>query len=293
MQSAHGCTSIPVTPDRILKALGKIDSDRFQLVQTAIREVRNETIQTLQCTDRSRRRPNSLRTYDGKARVNAGGTDLLGAMRDKCLPEYPEAVINIKTIDGLDYIKQDKKGLKIGALAKLADIAGSPEVKEEYKLLAEAAYSVASPHIRNMATIGGNLAQDVRCWYYRYPTQIGGPITCLRKGGKICSALGGDNRYHSIFGAARMTQYPCASNCPAGTNMPAYLNKVRKGDLAEAARILMDSNPIPAVTGRICPVFCEPNCNRQEFDKSVAINCVERGVGDYVLDHAARFLCST
>ena len=125
-----------------------------------------------------------LAKYEGKARANAGGTDLLGAMRDKCLSEYPEAVINIKTIDGLDYIKQDKKGLKIGALAKLADIAGSSEVKEEYKLLAEAAYSVASPHIRNMATIGGNLAQDVRCWYYRYPTQIGGPITCLRKGGK-------------------------------------------------------------------------------------------------------------
>ena len=140
-----------------------------------------------------------------------------------------------------------------------------------------------------MATIGGNLAQDVRCWYYRYPTQIGGPITCLRKGGKICSALGGDNRYHSIFGAARMTEYPCASHCPANTNMPAYLNKVRKGDLAEAARILMDSNPIPAMTGRVCPVFCEPHCNRQEFDESVAINCVERGVGDYVLDHAADF----
>ncbi len=230
-----------------------------------------------------------LSKYNGKAKANAGGTDLLGAMRDKCLSEYPEAVINIKTIDGLDYIKQDKKGLKIGALAKLADIAGSTAVKEEYRLLADAVYSVASPHIRNMATIGGNLAQDVRCWYYRYPTQIGGPITCLRKGGKICSALGGDNRYHSIFGAARMTQYPCASNCPANTNMPAYLNKIRKGDLSEAARILMDSNPIPAVTGRVCPVFCEPHCNRQEFDKSVAINCVERGVGDYVLDHAADF----
>ena len=230
-----------------------------------------------------------LSDYDGKAKVNAGGTDILGAMRDKCLPEYPEALVNIKTINGLDYIKQDKKGLKIGALTKLADIAGSPEVKEEFKLLAEAVHSVASPHIRNMATIGGNLAQDVRCWYYRYPTQIGGPITCLRKGGKICNALAGDNRYHSIFGAAPMTEYPCASNCPAGTNMPAYLGKVRKGDLAEAARILMDSNPIPAVTGRICPVFCEPYCNRQEFDKSVAINCVERGVGDYVLDHAHDF----
>lgn len=230
-----------------------------------------------------------LAEYDGKAKVNAGGTDLLGAMRDKCLSEYPEAVINIKTIKGLSYIKTDKKGVKIGALTKLADIARSLEVKEGYGLLADAAYAVASPHVRNMATIGGNLAQDVRCWYYRYPTQIGGPIVCLRKGGKICSALAGDNRYHSIFGAAAMTQYPCASHCPAGTNIPSYLKKVRNGDYAGAARVLMDFNPIPAMTGRICPVYCEPECNRKEFDEPVAISCIERGVGDYILENADAF----
>ncbi len=200
------------------------------------------------------------------------------------MPEYPEAVINIKTINGLDYIKRDKKGLRIGALTKLADIAGSKVVKEEYKLLAEAVHSVATPHVRNMATVGGNLAQDVRCWYYRYPQQIGGPIVCLRKGGKICSALPGDNRYHSIFGAAPLDEYPCSSHCPANTNIPGYLSEVRKGNLGEAARMLIDYNPIPAVTGRICPVFCEPECNRRELDQSVAIQCVERGVGDYILD---------
>ncbi len=230
-----------------------------------------------------------LTEYEGKARVNAGGTDLLGAMRDKCLAEYPEAVINIKTIEGLEYIRKDRKVLKIGALTRLADIAASPEVKEDYALLAEAAYSVASPHIRNMATIGGNLAQDVRCWYYRYPQQIGGPITCLRKGGKICSALAGDNRYHSLFGAARPAEYPCARHCPVGTDIPGYLSRVRKGDFAEAARILMDYNPIPAMTGRVCPVFCEPECNRNEFDESVAINCIERGIGDYILERAEEF----
>jgi NADPH-dependent glutamate synthase beta subunit-like oxidoreductase len=230
-----------------------------------------------------------LNKYEGKAKVNAGGTDLLGAMRDKCIAEYPEAVINIKTIGGLDYIKKDKSGLRIGALTRLTDIAGSLEVKEEYKLLAEAAYSVASPHIRNMATLGGNMAQEVRCWYYRYPEQIGGAITCLRKGGKICSALAGDNRYHSLFGAARLAEYPCASHCPAHTDMPSYLAKVRGGDLAAAARILMDYNPIPAITGRICPVFCEPECNREAYDDPVAIHCVERGVGDYVLENSHDF----
>jgi NADPH-dependent glutamate synthase beta subunit-like oxidoreductase len=230
-----------------------------------------------------------LRAYKGKAKVNAGGTDLLSSLRGKITREYPEAVVNIKTIDGLDYIKKGKNGIRIGALAKLADVAKSPAVKEEYKLLAEAAYSVATPHIRNMATIGGNLAQDVRCWYYRYPHQIGGPIVCLRKGGKTCNALLGDNRYHSIFGAARLTEYPCSSLCPAHTDIPSSISMVRKGDLAEAARIVMRYNPIPAITGRVCPIFCEPECNRNELDESVAIQCIERGVGDYALEKAAEF----
>lgn len=230
-----------------------------------------------------------LETYKGKARVNAGGTDLLDAMKNKSLAEYPEAIVNIKTVEGLDYVKAGKKGLKIGALAKLVDIAESPEVKQEYKLLADAVYSVATPHVRNMATIGGNLAQDVRCWYYRYPQQVGGAIKCLRKGGKMCSALPGDNRYHSIFGAASMTEYPCSSHCPAGTNIPSYLNKVRGGDYAGAARVLMDVNPIPAITGRVCPVYCEPECSRKELDDSVAIHCIERSVGDYILENAQDF----
>jgi NADPH-dependent glutamate synthase beta subunit-like oxidoreductase len=230
-----------------------------------------------------------LAKYKGKARVNAGGTDLLGVMRDRITVDYPEAVINLKRIEGLDHIKTDSKGIRIGALARLADIARSPDVKGEYRLLAEAAYSVASPHVRNMATLGGNLAQDVRCWYYRYPRRIGGPIICLRKGGKICSALPGDNRYHSVFGAAPLEKYPCSSYCPVETNIPAYLSEVRKGDLAAAARILIEYNPLAAVTGRVCPVFCEPECNRGGFDEPVAIRCIERAVGDYLLQNVAAY----
>lgn len=143
-----------------------------------------------------------LHQYQGNAKVIAGGSDLLGVLRDDIVPQYPEAVINIKTVEGLDSIRSDGNGLRIGALARLADICKSPMVRGTYELLAEAAHSVGTPHIRNMATIGGNLAQDVRCWFYRYPRHIGGPIVCLRKGGKFCNALAGDNRYHSIFGAA-------------------------------------------------------------------------------------------
>ena len=153
-----------------------------------------------------------LTKYKGKAKLNAGGTDLLGVLKERSLPEYPEAIINIKTINGLNYIKEDEIGLKIGALTKLSEVVDSPKVKERYKVLSEAAKSVATPQVRNMGTIGGNLAQDVRCWYYRYPRHIGGPIRCLRKGNGPCLAVAGDNRYHAILGGKK-----CFAVCPSDT----------------------------------------------------------------------------
>jgi CO/xanthine dehydrogenase FAD-binding subunit len=233
-----------------------------------------------------------LAEYKGNAMVNAGGTDLIGRLKDKCVQVYPKAIINIKSIPGLDFIKSDSRMLRIGALTKLANVAGSMEVKRDYSLLAEAALAIASPNIRNMATVGGNLAQEVRCWYYRYPRQIGGPIVCLRKGGKICNALVGDNRYHSIFGAAPAPERGCANHCPARIDIPGYLRLVRDNNIREAAKLLLSRNPFPAITGRVCPVYCEPRCSRSEFDDPVAIHEVERGVGDYILDHAEEFFVS-
>jgi len=144
-----------------------------------------------------------LGKHKGKAVINAGGTDLLGALKDEILPSYPRVVINIKNIPGLDSITENEGGLAIGSLVKLSDIAGSPLIKERYPVLAEAARSVATPQIRNAATIGGNLCQDVRCWYYRYPRHIGGPIQCARKGSGPCLAVRGDNRYHAVMGGKR------------------------------------------------------------------------------------------
>ena len=160
---------------------------------------------------------NVLKNSKGRAKLIAGGTDLLATLKDRVLPDYPETVINIKTIPGIRYIKEDAEGLKIGALATLEEIARSPIVKKKYKILAEAAQSVATPQIRRMGTIGGNLCQDVRCWYYRYPENF---FYCTRKDGNYCNALTGENRFHSIFGAARVGTPPCASpttpgNCPA------------------------------------------------------------------------------
>jgi len=151
-----------------------------------------------------------LLKHNGKAVLNAGGTDLLLTLKGEHLFNYPEVVIDIKTISGLDYISEDEKTLKIGALTKLSRIAIHPLLQKSYRTLAEAARSVATPQIRNAATIGGNLCQDVRCWYYRYPRHIGGPIRCLRKGDGPCLAVAGDNRYHAIMGGKR-----CFAVCPS------------------------------------------------------------------------------
>lgn len=140
-----------------------------------------------------------LRRYRGKAHLIAGGTDLLGKMKDRILPDYPEALVNIKTIQGLDAIREEGGVLRIGALAILEDVAHNQLVKEKYAALAEAARRTASPHLREMGTIGGNICQDIRCWYYRHPENR---FPCLRKGGGRCYALEGDNRYHSIFGGS-------------------------------------------------------------------------------------------
>jgi len=140
-----------------------------------------------------------LKRYGGRAALVAGGTDLLGKMKDRILPTYPEALINLKTIAGLDVIQENETGLTLGPLAILEDIAHAEIVKSRYSALAEAARRTASPHLREMGTIAGNICQDIRCWYYRQPENR---FPCLRKGGGRCYALKGDTRYHSIFGGS-------------------------------------------------------------------------------------------
>ena len=134
---------------------------------------------------------------NGTAWVMAGGTDLLGTLKDEIFPEYPECVIDLKTIPDMDGIAEEGDALRIGALAKLADVAESDLVKTHAAALAQAAGRVASPTIRHMGTLGGNICQMHRCWYFRVPDDR---FHCKRKGGATCPARIGDNRYHSIFG---------------------------------------------------------------------------------------------
>jgi xanthine dehydrogenase YagS FAD-binding subunit len=140
-----------------------------------------------------------LQRYKSRANVIAGGTDIIGKMKDEVLPVYPEALVNIKGISGLDSIEVGKNSVKIGSLTRLEDIAHSEEIKETCFALAQAAAKTASPHLRAMGTLGGNLCQDIRCWYYRNPNNR---FPCLRKGGGRCYAIEGDNRFHSIFGGS-------------------------------------------------------------------------------------------
>jgi xanthine dehydrogenase YagS FAD-binding subunit len=113
------------------------------------------------------------------------------------MPQYPEVLLNIKTIADMDYIKEEDGVLKIGALARISDVADNSVVKEKYARPGSGGRAVASPDIRNMGTIGGNICQQVRCWYFR---SSGNYFNCLRKSsGGTCYALTGDNRYHSIF----------------------------------------------------------------------------------------------
>ncbi|MBN1188290.1 MAG: FAD binding domain-containing protein [Dehalococcoidales bacterium] len=225
-----------------------------------------------------------LRKYGEKAWVMAGGTDLIGTMRFEVLRDYPEVVINLKTIPGMEYIREEDGFLRIGALTRLEDIARSSIARNQYTALAEAASRTASPHIREMGTIGGNICQLIRCWYFRKEDNR---FDCIRKGGDMCHAAVGDNRYHSIFGAVRVGPPPCTSGCPAGNDIPYCLDSIREGNLSQAAQILLNSNPLPAITGRVCPHECEQRCNRRDLDEAVSINSIERFVGDYALEHAA------
>ena len=225
----------------------------------------------------------------GRKVAIAGGSDLIGVLKQQILEEYPETVVDLKTIPGGEYIKEEGDTIEIGALTKLHDIEKSPLLNEKAPALAQSARSVATPLIRNMATIGGNICQDVRCWFYRYPHGVGDRLDCMRKGGKECYAVQGDNRYHSIFGGMKTHFTPCTIQCPANTDIPGYMEQLRKGNTEGAAKILMEANPIPMITSRVCAHTCQEQCNRCHSDESVSIHSVERYVGDYILEHADVF----
>ena len=225
----------------------------------------------------------------------AGGSDLLGELKQDILPKYPKKVVSLRDIPELKGVAVEDGKLKVGAMTTLAELTESETVASAVPALAEAAHSVATPLVRGIGTIGGNICQDVRCWFYRYPNEIGGRLDCARKGGAECYALKGDSRYHSIFGGMKVgSPVGCSGGCPNNTDIGSYMEKLRAGDWAAAAEIFYRVNPMPTITSRVCAHLCENHCNRmtvmatediKNADDCVSIHTVERALGDYAMQH--------
>lgn len=129
----------------------------------------------------------------GEALPLAGGMDLLGMMKDGVA--RPERLVNVKEIEAMGAVRPaDDGSLSLGALVTVAEIAGDERVRSGWPALSQAAAEVGTPQIRNRGTLGGNLCQRPRCWYFRSDL-----FHCLRKGGESCFAIDGDNRYHAVL----------------------------------------------------------------------------------------------
>jgi xanthine dehydrogenase YagS FAD-binding subunit len=127
----------------------------------------------------------------------AGGQDLLTSLKSYIV--RPNRVVNLKTVRGLDRIEADNTGgLTIGATATLTQLEDHPDVRAKFPGLAEAATSIATPQIRNLGTVGGNLCQRPRCWYFRLEN-----YDCRKKGGQECFAKDGENKYNAILGGGK------------------------------------------------------------------------------------------
>jgi len=143
------------------------------------------------------------------AMVLAGGLDSMDWLKDRI--RKPKVVVDLSGIEELKGIRETPDGVQIGAMTTLTEVAQSPVIRQKYSLLSQAAELVASPQIRNQGTIGGNVSQDTRCWYYR----AGWP--CYRAGGNICYADTpvGRNREHAILQAERCVAVNPSDTAPA------------------------------------------------------------------------------
>jgi xanthine dehydrogenase YagS FAD-binding subunit len=171
----------------------------------------------------------------GDARIHAGGTDLLGCLRDQVFTT--DMIVSISGLKELKGIRETPEGdLRIGALTTITEISESRIIRERYPALAQAAAEVASPQLRNQGTLGGNLCQKPRCWYYR------GEFHCLRKGGDRCYAIAGENHYHCIFGGDRCYIVHPSDAAPA---LVAYKARVHIAGPAGMRKVSIDHFFVP------------------------------------------------
>lgn len=199
----------------------------------------------------------------GSAMIIAGSTDILGELKEGVIS--PSMLVSVADIAALQGIAADAEGVRIGSATTLAEIEAHPHIGAGYAALAQAAASVATPQIRNVGTLGGNLCQRPRCWYYRSPL-----FDCRKKGGDRCFAHDSANKFHAIFGGAV---------CPA----------VHPSDTAVALRALDADALIASASGeRLLPIadfFAPPETDvryenvLREGEVLTAVRIPKRAVG--------------
>jgi xanthine dehydrogenase YagS FAD-binding subunit len=126
------------------------------------------------------------------ASLVGGGSDLLGMVKERIVT--PDVLVNLKTIKGLDQVKTSNAGVNVGGLITLDTLSRNDVIRRQYTVLAEAAETVATPQIRNVGTLAGNVCQRPWCWYFR------NGFPCYKNGGNTCFSFGGENQFHAIFG---------------------------------------------------------------------------------------------
>lgn len=222
---------------------------------------------------------------DEKHFLMAGGTDLLDEIKNETI--HPELVIDLKTIPDLSYIRSTQEGIRIGAMTHVSEFAEDTTIKTDYPVLHEAALSLATPQLRNVGTVGGNLCQRPRCWYYRDPQ-----VECRKKGGSRCYANNGRNKYHAILGGGMCYIVHPSDLAPAFISLDAEVtiatsggdkilsleefftlprNNVRKENILGPNEILKEIKIPPVKSG----------------GKSTYVKLKERGTWDFAVASAA------
>ncbi len=221
------------------------------------------------------------------AQIVAGGSDVLGWIKDELTgPGAPlaDVLIDIRTIPNTSYINYDATaGLKLGALTTLTTVAESSDVQKNYPGLATAAVSPASPSIRNVGTIGGNIMQRPRCWYLR-----GANFPCYKKGGDFCFSVTGENQYHAILQGELCYIVHPSDTAPALISLNATANVMGPNG---AKQIPFDQFFIGPRTNVLKETVLEHNEILTEIvvpppaanTKSVFMKVTQRGVYDFAL----------
>ncbi len=228
---------------------------------------------------------------EGGAALKAGGIDLLDLIKEGV--ESPATVLSIDGLDEFRYICEENDGVHIGCLTTLADIGRNELLKTKYAVLHHAAAEAATPQIRERATVGGNLCQRPRCWYFRQRE-----FHCLKKGGPTCFAVEGENRYHAIFGGGPSYIVHPSNVAPALVALDAAI-VVQSADDSQQIKAaeffvlpdvsLMSENvlkPGQVITEVIVPKAPTQSATielreKQSFDWPVAMACVARLKGGW------------